>query len=233
MNAARRILAAEALGTGLLVLAVVGSGIMGARLTDDVALALLANTVATGAALFVLITVLGPVSGAHFNPFVTLCLRADTRWSHRFCLAVVVCQFAGGLAGTVLAHAMFALPLVQVSAAVRTGLAQALAEFVATFGLVLVIFGALRAPSANVAGVVAAYIMAAYWFTASTSFANPAVTVARAFTDTFAGIRPADVPAFLVGQALGAGLGLVVAKALFPSSRRAMNEKTPGLTDGG
>jgi glycerol uptake facilitator-like aquaporin len=209
-----RAVAAEALGTGLLVAAVVGSGIMADRLTDDVALALLANAVATGGALFVLITILGPVSGAHFNPAVTavFALRGEIGWPRA--AAFVAAQAAGGIAGTWLAHAMFALPLWQISTTVRTGGAQWLAEAVAAFGLVLAILGTLAARG-PVAGVVSLYILAAYWFTASTSFANPAVTVARALTDTFAGIAPTGVPAFIVAQLVGAALAAALGGWLF------------------
>jgi len=198
-----RQLTAEALGTALLVAAVVGSGIMADRLTGDVALALLANTLATGAVLLVLITVLGPVSGAHFNPVVTLVFALRREIGVALALAFVLAQFVGGLVGTLVAHLMFELPLWQASAKVRTGGAQWFAEGVAAFGLIITILGTIRA-GGNVALTVAAYIMAAYWFTASTSFANPAVALARAFTDTFSGIRPVDLPGFWAGQVSGA-----------------------------
>jgi len=205
-----RKLVAEGLGTGLLVMAVVGSGIMADRLTEDVALALLANAIATGTALYVLITVFGPISGAQFNPVVTLVFALRGELSVGLALAHVVAQCAGGVIGTWAAHAMFDLPLWQISTTVRTGMPQWWAEVVATFGLVLAILGAIRA-GAQVATVVACYITAAYWFTASTSFANPAVALARAFTDTFAGIRPVDLPGFwaaqIIGALLAAGLG--------------------------
>ena len=205
-----RALVAEGLGTLLLVGAVVGSGIMAERLTGDVALALLANTVATGAALLVLISLFAPLSGAQFNPVVTLVFALRREISPKLALAYVAAQLTGGVLGTLLAHAMFELPLLQVSATVRSGAGQWLAEAVASFGLILTILGALHARAA-VAPLVAAWITAAYWFTASTSFANPAVALARALTDSFAGIRPADLPGFWLAQVAGAllagGLG--------------------------
>lgn len=210
---ARRIVA-EALGTGLLVAAVVGSGIMADQLTNDVALALLANTLATGAALLVLITIFAPVSGAQFNPAVTLVFALRGEMAPTLALAFVLAQVVGGLAGTFLAHGMFELPVWQVSTTVRTGTGQWTAEGVATFGLLLTILGAIHA-RANVALMVAAYISAAYWFTASTSFANPAVALARAFTDTFAGIRPLDLPGFWLAQIAGALVAAGLAKWLF------------------
>ncbi|MCF1707647.1 aquaporin family protein [Tabrizicola sp. J26] len=208
-------LAAEALGTGLLVAAVIGSGIMADRLTDDVALALLANTIATAAALFALITAFGPVSGAQFNPAVTLVFLIKGGMTRNEAAARVAVQVLGGLCGTLLAHAMFSLPLWQAAGTIRSGTAQCLAEGVATFGLVLSILGAQRAPGSAVAATVALYIAAAYWFTSSTSFANPAVTLARAFSDSFAGIRPADVPAFILAQLAGAVLAAGLAGWLF------------------
>ena len=209
-----RCLAAEALGTALLVAAVVGSGIMADRMTDDTALVLLANTIATGAALIMLITIFSPVSGAHFNPVVTLVmvLRGELPATHA--VPYIVAQCAGGIAGTLLAHAMFDLPLLQLSTTIRTGPSQWLAEAIATFGLILAILGAINA-RANVAITVAAYITAAYWFTASTSFANPAVALARALTDTFAGIRPADLPGFILAQIAGALLAAALGGWLF------------------
>ena len=209
-----RCLAAEALGTALLVAAVVGSGIMADRLTDDTALALLANTIATGAALIMLITIFAPISGAHFTPVVTLVmvLRGELPATHA--VPYIVAQCAGGIAGTLLAHAMFDLPLLQLSTTIRTGPSQWLAESIATFGLILAILGAINA-RANMAITVAAYITAAYWFTASTSFANPAVALARALTDTFAGIRPADLPGFILAQIAGALLAAALGGWLF------------------
>lgn len=203
MNDIPRRLVAEALGTALLVTAVIGSGIMADRLTDDVALSLLANTIPTGAALVMLITTFGPVSGAHFNPIVTLVMSFRREMSVALAIAYIIAQCAGGILGTWTAHAMFDLPIMQISTTIRTGSAQWLAEAVASFGLILAILGAINA-RANVAVTVASYITAAYWFTASTSFANPAVALARAFTDTFAGIRPADLPGFMLAQIVGA-----------------------------
>ena len=213
MTPARR-LTAEALGTALLVTAVVGSGIMADRLTDDTALALLANTIATGAALIMLITIFAPISGAHFNPVVTLvmALRRDLPASRA--MPYIAAQCIGGILGTLAAHAMFDLPLLQLSTTIRTGPSQWLAEAIATFGLILAILGAINA-RANVALTVAAYITAAYWFTASTSFANPAVALARALTDTFAGIRPADLPGFILAQIAGALIAATIGGWLF------------------
>lgn len=207
---ARR-LVAEALGTGLLIATVVGSGIMADRLTDDVALALLGNTVATGAILVVLITILAPVSGAHFNPAVTLVFALRREIGAAVAVRYVVAQLAGGVLGTWLAHTMFELPLWQASSTLRWGTAQWLSEAVATFGLVLTILAGLRTRPDTVSLLVGLYITAAYWFTASTSFANPAVALARAFTDSFAGIRPIDVPAFVVAELAGALLAMAAA----------------------
>ena len=215
MSDPARRLAAEGVGTGLLVCAVVGSGIMADRLTGDIALALLANTGATAAVLYVLITVFGPVSGAQFNPAVTMVLWLRGEMTGKPALGHAAVQGAGAVGGAWLAHLMFGLPVLQVSTTIRGGWAQGLSEAVATFGLIVAILGARRAPGAPVAGVVAGYIAAAYWFTASTSFANPAVTVARALSDTFAGIAPASVPGFLLAQALGAAGGAVFAGWLF------------------
>lgn len=213
-----RRLAAEALGTLLLVAAVVGSGIMAASLTGDTALALLANTIATGAVLAVLITILGPVSGAQFNPAASLVLALSGKLKWRALGPYVAAQIAGGIAGTLLAHAMFDRPLLQASMRVRAGGAQWLSEGVASFGLVLVILLGLRFARPSVAWLVGAYITSAYWFTASTSFANPAVAIARAFTDSFAGIRPIDVPAFIVAQCAGALLALALCGWFFKRS---------------
>lgn len=211
-----RRLAAEALGTALLLATVIGSGIMAERLAGgNVALALLGNTIPTGAILVVLITMLGPVSGAHFNPAVTLAFLLRREIGPGRALAYLAVQVGGGLAGMAAAHLMFELPLIQASATVRTGGAQWLAEAVATFGLVLTIFGALRWRADAVAWMVGLYITAAYWFTASTSFANPAVTIARSFTDTFSGIRPVDMPAFILAQLAGACAAVVLARWLF------------------
>jgi glycerol uptake facilitator-like aquaporin len=210
---------AEALGTGLLVTAVVGSGIMAERLSGgNIALALLANTIATGAALLALILTFGPLSGAHFNPAVSLSMALSRRIPFLEASAYIAAQLGGAVLGTLLAHVMFAVPLVTLSHHQRAGLNQLVAEFVATFGLLVVIFGCLRAQSsvANIAIAVAAYITSAYWFTSSTSFANPAVTIARSLTDTFSGIRPADVPGFIAAQILGSLAATVVGSRLFP-----------------
>jgi glycerol uptake facilitator-like aquaporin len=207
----RRRLAAEALGTAMLVATVVGSGIMADRLTDDVALALLGNTLPTGAILVVLITILGPISGAHFNPAVTLVFALRREIEVNAALAYVAAQVLGGVAGTLLAHAMFELPLLQTSQTMRTGAGQWIAECVAAFGLVFTILAGLRSRPDSVPWLVGLYITAAYWFTSSTSFANPAVAIARAFTDTFAGIRPIDAPAFIAAQLLGAVLAMIMA----------------------
>ena len=206
MTLARR-LAAEGVGTALLLAAVVGSGIMGERLAGgNVAVALLANTLATGAALVALIMTFGPISGAHFNPAVTLADAADGRlpWSDAW--RYVAVQVVGAVVGVAMAHGMFGEPILGIAHHVRRGAGLLWSEAVATFGLVVVIRGAsrLRSPVA-VAAAVGAYITAAYWFTASTSFANPAVTLARALSDTFTGIRPLDVPGFIATQLLGAG----------------------------
>jgi glycerol uptake facilitator-like aquaporin len=205
-----RALVAEGLGTALLVAIVVGSGIMAQRLTDDVALALLANSLATGAGLYVLITVFAPVSGAQFNPVVTLFLRRAEAWPLR--LATIAVQIAGGILGTWAAHAMFGLDLIQTSQTLRQGTHLWLAEGIATAGLMLVILGS---PAERIAQSVAPWIVAAYWFTASTSFANPAVTLARALTDTFAGIRPLDAPAFIAAQLIGGLAGAALGRWLF------------------
>lgn len=209
-----RALVAEALGTALLVAAVVGSGIMADRLTDDTALALLANTIATGAALYALITIFGPVSGAQFNPAVTLVFALRREIAPALAVGYVAAQAAGGLLGTWVAHGMFDLPVWQVSQTIRTGGGQWGAEVVAAFALVLVILGTIRA-GGSVATSVALTITAAYWFTASTSFANPAVALARAFTDTFAGIRPVDLPGFWAAQIAGALLAAALGGWLF------------------
>jgi glycerol uptake facilitator-like aquaporin len=200
-------LVAEALGTALLVATVVGSGIMAETLAGgNIALALLANTIATGAMLFVLITIFGPVSGAHFNPVVSGVFMLRGELSIGLLATYGLAQTAGGVAGTVLAHAMFDQPLLQFSLRERSGLSQWLSEAVATFALVLTILGTLRARPAAVPASVALVIVAGYWFTASTSFANPAVTIARALSNTFAGIAPSDVAAFIAAQIIG-GLG--------------------------
>jgi glycerol uptake facilitator-like aquaporin len=211
---ARRV-AAEALGTALLLAAVVGSGIMAERLTGDIALALLCNTIATGATLFVIILIFAPISGAHFNPAVTgiALLRGTIR--PRMAAAYLIAQVAGAVAGVLLAHAMFGETLFALGVKARSGFGQGLSEGVATFGLILTIAGTEGRARETIAGSVALYIGSAYWFTASTSFANPAVTLARALTPSFAGIRPVDTPAFMAAQCLGTGLAWVVARYLF------------------
>lgn len=212
-----RRLAAEGMGTALLLAAVVGSGIMGERLAGgNAAVALLANTAATAATLVALITALGPVSGAHFNPVVSLWAATTGRLAWRDVPMYLLAQVAGALAGVVLAHAMFELPLLGASRHARTGTAQLISEAAATFGLLLAIAGGVRHRPAAVAGIVGAYIAGAYWFTASTSFANPAVTLARSATDTFTGIRPADVPGFVGAQLLGLLLAAPLTRWLFP-----------------
>jgi glycerol uptake facilitator-like aquaporin len=211
----RQRLLAEFLGTGFLLAAVVGSGIMGVALSaGNDGIALLANAGATAAVLYVLIAVLGPVSGAHFNPVVTLALRLEGKIASRDAAAYIALQLAGAVAGVLLAHAMFGQALWQPGNHARTGFGQWLSEAVATFGLVLtILLGARRAPTA-VAALVAAYIFAAYWFTASTSFANPAVTLARSLTSSFPGIRAGDVLAFVLSQDVGALAGWWVARRL-------------------
>jgi glycerol uptake facilitator-like aquaporin len=224
-----RRLVAEALGTALLVATVVGSGIMADRLTDDTAVALLGDTLPTGAILVVLITVLGPISGAHFNPAVTLAFAVRGGTGRQHALAYVAVQVVGGMLGTWGAHLMFDLPILQLSMHARTGLSQWWAEIVATFGLVGIILAGLRFRAEAVPWLVGLYITAAYWFTASTSFANPAVAIARALSDTFSGIRPVDVPAFIVAECVGSLLAVVFFGWLLrarpgehPSIRRAL-----------
>lgn len=191
----------EFIATAVLLIAVVGSGIAAERLSGgNVGLALLANALATSGALYVLILTFGPLSGAHMNPAVTLAAAAVSNFSWRAVPAYVAAQVSGGLLGVVLTHVMFEAPVLQTSQHVRTGLGQWVAEVIATAGLLTVIWGCVRHGTPTAAGAVAAYIGGAYWFTASTSFANPAVTIARSLTDTFAGIRPADAPAFIGAQ---------------------------------
>jgi glycerol uptake facilitator-like aquaporin len=199
-----RRLAAEALGTMLLVTTVVGSGIMAESLTRDVALALLGNTLPTGAVLVVLITILGPISGAHFNPAVTMIFALKRELTPREASGYVLAQIAGGIAGTLVAHAMFGLPLWEASLKVRTGGPQWLAEGVAAFGLVATILAGLKFNRPAIPWLVGLYITAAYWFTSSTSFANPAVAIARSLTNTFSGIRPTDLPGFIAAELAGA-----------------------------
>jgi glycerol uptake facilitator-like aquaporin len=213
-----RALVAEAVGTALLLAAVVGSGIMGERLAaGNVAIALLANTIATGAALVALILTFGPVSGAHFNPAVTVADASQGGLPWNRVAGYVAAQCVGAVVGVGAAHLMFSEPLFAASTQVRAGGSQVFSEFMATFGLLSVIWGVSRSRGSVVPFAVAAYITAAYWFTASTSFANPAVTLARALTDTFAGIRPADVPGFLAGQAAGATAATLLFRWLVPS----------------
>lgn len=214
-------MAAEALGSGLLFAAVIGSGVMAERLAGgNVAVALLANTFATVSALIALILMLGPVSGAQFNPAVTLMLawRGDLPWRH--VPPYVAAQIAGGIGGAVAAHLMFELPLLSLSGHVRSGAAQGLSEFIATFGLIGTIWAVSRSKAEAAPYAVAAWIGAAYWFTASTSFANPAITIARALSDTFAGIAPADAPGFIVAQLAGTAAAVLVFGWLYPGQRR-------------
>ncbi|MBO4223327.1 MIP/aquaporin family protein [Bradyrhizobium neotropicale] len=205
-----RRLAAEALGTGILVATVVGSGIMAEALTKDIALALLCNTLPTGAILVVLISVLGPISGAHFNPAVTLVFTGKRELPAHEAALYVMAQIAGGIAGTMAAHLMFALPLIDFSTKTRTGGPQWFAEAVAAFGLITTILAGIRFQRAAVPWLVGLYITAAYWFTASTSFANPAVAIARSLTNTFAGIRPLDLPGFILAELCGAFAGVLL-----------------------
>jgi glycerol uptake facilitator-like aquaporin len=213
-----RRLVAESLGTALLLATVIGSGIMGERLAGgNVAVTLLANTLATGAALVALILTFGPISGAHFNPAVTLADAWQGGISWADVLPYLGAQIAGAFAGVAVAHVMFELPLFFASQHARVGSAQMFSEFVATFGLLAVIWGCVRARPSVVPFAVAAYITAAYWFTASTSFANPAVTLARAASDTFAGIRPSDAPGFIVAQLTGAAAATGLFRWLIPT----------------
>jgi glycerol uptake facilitator-like aquaporin len=227
--------AAEAIGTAFLLAAVVGSGVMAERLSDgNLAIALLANTLATGAALACLIAALGPISGAHFNPAVSFAdaLRGGLPW--REVPAYWCAQLVGAVTGVGVANTMFGLPVFSISHHARGGPDEWLGEFVATFGLLLVIWGCVRSRSPFVATAVAAYIVAAYWFTSSTSFANPAVTIARELSDTFAGIRPQDAPAFIVAQFLGAACATVVFGWLAPIERSdadAVLLTHPGMAD--
>lgn len=204
-----RRLVAEALGTALLVATVVGSGIMAENLTKDVALALLGNTLPTGAILVVLISILGPISGAHFNPAVSLVFALRRELAPRDASLYVAAQVAGGIAGTVIAHAMFALPLIDASLKIRSGGPQWFAEAVAAFGLLATILAGIKFNRTAVPWLVGLYITAAYWFTASTSFANPAVAIARSMTNTFSGIRPADLPGFIAAELCGAVVALI------------------------
>jgi glycerol uptake facilitator-like aquaporin len=221
---ARRVVA-EGFGTALLVATVVGSGIMAESLTKDTALALLGNTLPTGAILVVLITILGPVSGAHFNPAVTLVFALRRELSSRDALLYVAAQIVGGIAGTVIAHAMFALPLLDAGMKARTGGAQWFAESVAAFGLVATILAGIRFERSSVPWLVGLYITAAYWFTASTSFANPAVAIARSLTNTFSGIRPQDLPGFIAAELIGAVAALLFISWLLQLSPAAPSQQ--------
>ncbi|WP_425038778.1 aquaporin [Primorskyibacter sp. S187A] len=210
-------LAAEALGTALLLMSVIGSGIMGETLAGgNTAIALLANAIATGCMLYAIITVLGPISGAHFNPVVTLAFAWRGEITLALALAYIAVQVSGGIAGVWLTHIMFDQPVFQLSQTLhRTGPAQWVSESVATFGLLFVIFGGLRSRPDAIPTLVGLYITGAYWFTASTSFANPAVTIARTLSDTFAGIFPAHAPMFIVMQAFGALVAVILLPRLF------------------
>lgn len=212
----RRPLAAEALGSFFLFATVVGSGIMAERLSGgNVAVALLGNSAATGAMLFALITMLGPVSGAHFNPAVTLVMRLRKELATTTALAFIVAQLSGGIAGVWIAHLMFDEPIWQFSTKTRTGVGQWTGEFIATAGLIFTILGTLKTRAHLVPISVSLYIVAAYWFTSSTSFANPAITIARSLSNSFAGIAPVDVAPFIVAQILGALCGLAMAYFIF------------------
>jgi len=217
--------AAELIGTAILLAAVVGSGIMAARLAGgNIAIALLANSIATGGVLVCLILALGPISGAHFNPAVSVSGALRRGLSTRECVIYVIAQVVGGVLGVLAAHAMFGLPPFFASRHIRTGPSQWFAEFVATFGLLLVIWGCVRFKSPFTSFAVGGYIVGAYWFTASTSFANPAVTIARSLTDTFAGIRPADAPGFIVAQFLGALCATLLFNWLAPINAKQAEE---------
>lgn len=214
----RKQLASEAIGTALLLMAVVGSGIMAERLSDgNMALALLANALATGAALVALILTFGPVSGAHFNPAVTIADASQGGLAWRAVPGYVGAQLLGAVAGVALAHIMFELPVFSPSVHARAGVAQWISECVATFGLLSVIWGCSRRRSESVPFAVGLYIVGAYWFTSSTSFANPAVTIARALTNTFSGIRPVDVPGFILAQLVGAAAATALFRWMVPS----------------
>jgi glycerol uptake facilitator-like aquaporin len=229
VNSLSRRLLAEALGTAILVATVVGSGIMAQRLAGgNQAIALLGNTIPTGAILVVIISIFGPISGAHFNPAVTLVFAMRGEFPWREVAQYIVVQCAGGVMGTAIAHLMFDLPPLIIGATARSGASQWLGEMVATFALVLTILGGLRYAAQAIPWLVGLVITAAYWFTSSTSFANPAVTLARGFTTTFAGIAINHVPAFIVAQLVGAFLAMLVSIALFPSTdgRRAIKVGT-------
>ena len=225
-------LGAEFLGTAFLLATVVGSGIMAERLADgNAALALLGNTLATGAILTVLITMLGPLSGAHFNPAVTVAFLVKRDMDAAEAAGYVLAQVSGAIVGVLAAHAMFDLSLLQVSTKARSGLAQGFSEWIATFGLVTTILLTLRVRPEAVASSVGLYITAAYWFTASTSFANPAVTIARVFSDTFSGIDPAHVPLFVAAQILGALSALAVVRVLTGTAKQPAPQPTPAAAE--
>jgi len=234
MNDTSHKLFAEALGTALLLTVVIGSGIMAERLAGgNLAIALLANTLATVGGLYILIEVFGPVSGAHFNPAVSLVMAARGVLPRSLVVPYVLVQLIGAMLGAWLAHAMFDATLLQFSTKVRSGMGQWIAEAVATAGLLLVI---LRAPASRVAAMVACYIGAAYWFTASTSFANPAAAFGRMFSDSFAGIAPASVPGFVIAELIGAGIGLAVHKALGSNAHPVAvpsTQQEPGIAAAG
>lgn len=212
---------AECLGTAVLVATVVGSGIMATNLTNDTAIQLLGNTLPTGAILYALITILGPVSGAHFNPAVTVIMTIKGETKAGDALSYIIAQILGGIIGTIIAHAMFDMPLIALSTKFRTGNAQWFAEFIATAGLLLtILLGVRHAPHA-IAKLVSMYIIAAYWFTASTSFANPAVTIARSLTNTFSGIAPVNTFGFIIVQLVGAFAGLMFAEILLKPDEKS------------
>lgn len=209
-------LLAEAFGTAFLLIGVVGSGIMAAALSpDNTGVALLANAIATGCILYVIITLLGPVSGAHFNPAVTVAFLIRGEIAAGAALAYIAVQIAAGILGVWIAHLMFELPILQLSTTIRSGPSQWVSEIVATFGLVFVILGGIRHAPAAIPTLVGLYITGAYWFTSSTSFANPAVTIARSLSDTFAGILPGNMPMFIVMQLIGASIAVWIARRLF------------------
>ena len=225
MSSLSRRVVGEAVGSAMLLATVIGSGIMGERLAaGNVAIALLANSIATGAVLVALILTFGPISGAHFNPAVTLADASQGGLPWREAPLYIVAQISGAFLGVATAHVMFGLPIFFASRHVRSGFAQYFSEFVATFGLLAVIWGCVRVRSSAVPFAVAAYITAAYWFTASTSFANPAVTLARSASDTFAGVRPADVPSFIIAQLLGAAVATLLFRWLIASLPKSAEE---------
>src|SRR5215469_18878466 len=227
----RRLLA-EALGTAILVATVVGSGIMAQRLAGgNQAVALLGNTIPTGAILVVIITILGPISGAHFNPAVSLVFAGRGEFPWREVVPYILVQCAGGVAGTIIAHLMFDLPPLMIGTTARSGPSQWLSEMVATFALVLTILGGLRYAAQAIPWLVGLVITAAYWFTSSTSFANPAVTLARGFTTTFAGIATNHVPAFIAAQIVGAFAAVCLSVALFPTAKRIQRAASAKATD--